>query len=83
MDESGKKAARKILLVFKQKGLGPGGFVHFDDFSKARAIIWDQGFVKHENQKQALSYLREYGYVNESDAGLELTEKGAKALEKV
>ena len=83
MDESGKKAARKILSVFRQKGLGAGGFVHFDEFSRARAIIWDQGFVKHQNQKDALIYLREYGYVNESDAGLELTEKGAKAIEKM
>ena len=83
MDESAKKAARKILNVFRQKQMGAGGFVHFDEFSKARAIIWDQGFVKHENQKQALDYLREYGYVNESDAGLELTEKGAKALKKL
>lgn len=83
MDESAKKAARKILNVFRQKELGAGGFVHFDEFSKARAIIWDQGFVKHENQKKALIYLRERGYVNESEAGLELTEKGAGALKKM
>ena len=80
MNESAKKAARKILGVFRQKNLGEGGFVHFDEFSKARAIVWDQGFIKHQNQKDALIYLREYGYVNESDAGLELTEKGANLI---
>jgi hypothetical protein len=63
--------------------MGAGGFIHFDEFSKARAIIWDQGFIKHENQKEALIYLREHGYVNESDAGLELTEKGAGAFKKM
>ena len=83
MDESAKKAARKILNVFRQKGVGARGFVHFDEFTSARAIIWDQGFIKHENQKDALLYLRENGYVNESDAGLELTEKGAGALKKM
>jgi hypothetical protein len=83
MNESAKKAARKILGVFRHKNLGEGGFVHFDEFSKARAIVWDQGFIKHQNQKDALIYLREYGYINESDAGLELTEKGAKAVKKL
>jgi hypothetical protein len=83
MDDSTKKAARKILDVFRQKQMGTGGFVHFDEFSRARAIIWDQGFVKHENQREALIYLREHGYVNELEAGLELTAKGAVALKKL
>jgi hypothetical protein len=83
MDESVKKAARKILSVFRNQSLGARGFIHFDEFTKARAIIWDQGFIKHENQKEALIYLRTNGYVNESDAGLELTEKGASAVKKL
>ena len=83
MDESAKKAARKILNVFRQKDLSEGGFIHFDEFTRARAIVWDRGFIKHENQKAALIYLREHGYVNESDAGLELTEKGANAVKKL
>jgi hypothetical protein len=83
MDESVKKAARKILSVFRNKNLGARGFVHFDEFTKARAIIWDRGFIKHENQKEALIYLRQNGYVDESDAGLELTEKGASAIKKL
>jgi hypothetical protein len=83
MDESAKKAARKILGVFRHKELGTGGFVHFDEFSKAKAIVWDRGFIKHDNQKEALIYLKEHGYVNELDAGLELTEKGANALKKL
>jgi len=83
MDESVKKAAKKILYVFRQKGVGARGFVHFDEFTSARAIIWDQGYIKHDNQKEALLYLRENGYVDESDAGLELTDKGAAALKKM
>jgi hypothetical protein len=83
MDETTKKAVIKILRVFKSKELGEGGFVHFDEFAKAKAIIWDRGHVKHDNQKDALMYLRHNGYVNESEAGLELTEKGAKALKSV
>jgi hypothetical protein len=83
MDETTKKAVIKILRVFKTKELGEGGFVHFDEFTKARAIIWDHGHVKHDNQRDALMYLRQNGYVNESDAGLELTEKGGKAVKSV
>jgi hypothetical protein len=83
MDESSKKAAKKILNVFRQKGLGAGDFVHYDEFTAARAIIWDQGYIKHDNQKEAVIFLRERGYVNQSDAGLELTEKGAAALTRL
>jgi hypothetical protein len=83
MDESAKKAARKILNVFRLKGLGAGDFVHYDEFTEARAIVWDQGYIKHDSQKEAVIYLRERGYVNQSDAGLELTGKGATALKKL
>jgi hypothetical protein len=81
MDESVKKAARAILVVFRDKGLGAGDLVHFADFGKA--LKWDAGFVKHENQQLALQYLVKYGYVNETQAGLELTRKGADAMKSV
>lgn len=81
MDETDKKAARAILRVFKDRGLGEGAFVHFDDFGKA--LRWEAGYIKHENQRNALRYLVENAYVNELNAGLELTGKGAKALQKL
>lgn len=81
MDETDKKAARAILSVFKQKNLGAGGFVHFDDFGKV--LRWEAGFVKHENQRNALRFLVENNYVIEMNAGLELTGKGADSLKKI
>jgi hypothetical protein len=81
MEETDKKAARSILRVFQDKGLGEGGFVHFDDFGKA--LRWEAGYIKHENQRNALRFLVQNNYVNELNAGLELTEKGAKALKKL
>ena len=81
MNETDKKAARAILAVFKQKRLGEGGFVHFDEFGKA--LRWEAGFVKHENQRNALRFLVENNYVVEMNAGLELTGKGADSLKKI
>jgi len=81
MDATEKKAAFAILRVFKERGVGEGGFVHFDDFGKV--LRMEAGFVKHENQRVALQYLKDYGYVDELNTGLELTEKGAAALEKL
>jgi hypothetical protein len=81
MEETEKKAARAILRVFREKELGEGGFVHFDDFGKA--LRWEAGYIKHENQRNALRFLVENNYVNELNAGLELTAKGAKAVKKL
>ena len=81
MDPSERKAALKILRVFKTKDVGEGGFLHFDDFGNA--LVIEGGYPKHDMQRNALMYLRNKGYINEGDAGLELTEKGAKALEKL
>ena len=81
MDPSERKAALKILRVFKTKDIGEGGFLHFDDFGNT--LVIEGGYPKHDLQRNALIYLRTKGYVNEGDAGLELTEKGAKALEKL
>ena len=46
-------------------------------------LLGAEAYVKHENQRNALRFLVENGYVNELNAGLELTEKGAKALKKL
>jgi hypothetical protein len=81
MDETDKKAARAILGVFKRKNLGAGGFVHFDEFGKV--LRWEAGYVKHENQRNALRFLVENGYLIEMNAGLELTRKGADSLKKI
>jgi len=81
MDATEKKAARAILSVFKVKGSGVGGFLHFSDFGKV--LQYEAGFVKHEMHRNALRYLVENGYVNEMNTGLELTEKGADSLAKL
>jgi thioredoxin-related protein len=81
MDETVKKSARAILSVFKTKNLGAGGFVHFDEFGKT--LRWEAGYVKHDNQREALRYLVENGYLLEMNAGLELTRKGADSLKKL
>ncbi len=81
MQETDKKAARAILAAFKARDLGSGGFVHFEEFGKV--LRWEAGFVKHENQRNALRFLVENGYVVEMNAGLELTTKGAEVLKKI
>lgn len=81
MDETEKKAARAILAVFRRKGTRAGGFLHFDEFGKA--LKWEAGYMKHDNQRHALLFLVENGYVSQLEAGLELTEKGAAALSKL
>ena len=80
MDPAVKKAAQSIVMVFHAKGVGAGGFLNFADFGKA--LRWEAGFVKHENQREALRFLVENGYVVELNSGLELTDKGARTLEK-
>jgi len=81
LDPAIKKAARAILVVFHQRDVGAGGFLDFSEFGKA--LRWEAGYVKHENQREALRFLVENGYVVELNAGLELTSKGAKTLEKL
>jgi hypothetical protein len=78
MDPSTQKAARAILLVFREKELRAGDFVNFADFGKV--LRWEAGYVKHENQREALRYLVEHAYVIELNSGLELTHKGQKVL---
>jgi hypothetical protein len=81
MDGSEKKAARAILAAFKKRGLRSGGFLNFNEFGTA--LHWEAGHIKHDNQRNALRYLVERGFVMEVNSGLELTDKGAKSLEKL
>jgi len=81
MDPSVRKAALKILARFKARDVGEGGFLHFDDFGNT--LVIEGGYPKHQLQRDALDYLKSNGYVNEGDAGLELTEKGSRALAKL
>ena len=81
MDPTIRKAAIAILRVFKQKNVGSGGFLHYTEFGKV--LRWEGGQLKHEMQREALWYLRDNGFVNEGDAGLELTDKGQAALKNV
>ncbi len=70
--------ARRILEVFRSKGLRAGGFIAFTDFGDA--IVWEQGFVRDESVRQGLTHLIEKEHVLEMCAGLQLTPKGEKAL---
>lgn len=81
MDETAKKAARKILRVFKDKGLGAGEFLDFAAFGSALAV--EAGHLKHDSQLEALQFLVEKGYVQQMNSGVELTAKGASVLDKV
>jgi hypothetical protein len=81
MDPTVKKAARSIMMVFKQAGTRAGGFVNYGDFGKA--LRWEAGYIKHDVQREALAALVERGYVVELNAGLELTDRGARSLEKL
>jgi hypothetical protein len=67
-----------ILQAFRNKRLGPGSFIAFWDFGDA--IVWEAGSVKDDETRKGLQFLMEEGYVNEMNAGLELTEKGAQFL---
>ena len=81
MDPSVRKAARAIMLVFKANDVAARGFINFGEFGKA--LRWEAGYIKHENQREALTELVERGYVLELNSGLELTDKGAKSLERL
>lgn len=81
MDPTIKKSARSILAVFHAKRLGTGDFLNFSEFGKA--LRWEAGYVKHENQRLGLQYLVERGYVVETNTGLELTSKGGKFVQSM
>lgn len=81
MNDQEKKAAKAILRVFKQRKLDAGDVIQFGDFGGV--LHWEAGFMKHEFQRNAMQELIERGFVIETNAGLELTAKGAASLEKV
>ena len=78
MDSSVKKAATAIMRVFRDKQIEAGGLVGYAEFGSA--LKWESGAVKHDNQREALRYLVERGFVIDTTAGLELTRKGEATL---
>jgi hypothetical protein len=40
------REARRILEVFRSRGIRAGGFVQFTDFGDA--IVWEGGYVRDE-----------------------------------
>jgi hypothetical protein len=66
--------ARRILEVFRRRGLRAGGFISFTDFGDV--IVWQHGFVRDESVRLGLAHLIEEDFVVEMCAGLRLTLKG-------
>jgi len=73
-----KSAAVKILNCFRERGLRKGGSIHPADFGDA--IIWEAGFIRDEEVRQAWADLTNNDYVYEADAALVLTERGEQFL---
>ena len=70
--------ARRILEVFKVRGLRAGDTIHPADFGEA--IIWEAGRVRDEPVRAALRFLFDNGLLVEALAAFILTEKGERAL---
>ncbi len=81
LDPSVRKAAMAILRVFRDHDASEGTFLHFSEFGSALRVA--AGHVKHENQREALFYLRDNGYVDVGEAGLTLTARGAESLARL
>jgi hypothetical protein len=73
-----KPAAVKILNCFRERGLRKGGSIHPADFGDA--IIWESGFIRDEEVRQAWADLTSNDYVHEADAALILTDRGEQFL---
>jgi hypothetical protein len=73
-----KPAVVNILNCFRERGLREGGFVRFAEFGDA--IIWERGFVREEDVRQAWAYLTSNDYVIEFDNALQLTKRGEQYL---
>ena len=73
-----EETARAILAVFRDRRLRAGDFIDFTDFGEA--IVWQDGFVRDEAVREALTRLRSDGLVIEASAGLQLTAKGESEI---
>lgn len=69
-------AAARILEVFAARDLGAGAMIHPADFGDA--IIWEGGFVRDEDVREALALLFDGDLLVEHAAAFELTEAGEK-----
>lgn len=70
--------ARKILNCFHERGLRSGGMIHPANFGDA--VVWEAGFIRDEEVRQAWAEIISKGYVREHNAALELTLKGQQFL---
>ena len=66
------------MALFRDRGLHSGDCVDFTDFGDA--IVWQDGFVRDEVVREALTSLLSDGLVVEASAGLELTDKGESQI---
>ncbi|WP_433966792.1 hypothetical protein [Tunturiibacter gelidiferens] len=71
-------AAKRILGCFRKRELQAGGMIHPADFGDS--IIWEAGFIRDEEVRQAWADITSKGYVTEHNAALELTKKGEQFL---
>lgn len=70
--------AQAILDVFRLRGVHVGEFVEFTDFGEA--MVWEAGFVRDAEARDAIGWLQDNGYVVELGLGLELTALGDEYL---
>jgi hypothetical protein len=74
------REAERILSVFgERRAVKPGDLVGLSDFGEA--IVWEDGFVRDEDVREALRLLFSEGSLVEANVALVLTEKGAAWLE--
>jgi hypothetical protein len=70
--------AHSILAVYARRGLRPGDLLHPTDFGEQ--IVWQGGFVRDDDAREALVELFDGGYLIEHLNAFELTEAGYKAV---
>jgi hypothetical protein len=70
--------AKRILDVFRARGVHAGEWIHPADFGDS--VIWEDGFVRDDAVRQALGFLFNGRYLVELNAGFELTAKGEDAM---
>jgi hypothetical protein len=72
--------ARRVLAVFRDRGVHVGDFIDFIDFDDA--IVWEDGRIRDESVRDALIFLIDNEYLVELNAGLELTAKGESEVHR-
>jgi hypothetical protein len=70
--------AEQILRVFRTRGLRSDAHIKQWDFGDV--IVWENGRVRDEPVRQALTELFDDGYLIETDVSFVLTKKGADQI---